>query len=339
MPLEAEKPKRAGSKSPRTKKKKGKKGPVSLREQLPSLTGTEMKKLAIKHCLAWHPGTLMSDPDAVDAVLASEGDALKKLVVQKMGLDECSTDMRAATELDYYLCAVWVTKENKFTPQEASGSFTLLANLFANLKTERMGLRDNIKYFKEQLSIHTAEEEEYNRADSLSSFKGTIHDFQPRSSKILVDFVNTGLFQHYRMYSFLCHGTRPQEVEQRVIGFTIPPAPVPLDEARSRNERLKLEAEAHLATVRLPPPPPELSPEDAAAITAEVVEEVFWGQEEQGQPLGDTGLLTDGKTEFRPLSAHMKEAEMDDTNVKAQVSEHAMAMAEKLVQQVQEEEK
>ena len=52
-----------------------------------------------------------------------------------MGLDECSTDMRAATELDYYLCAVWVTKENKFTPQEASGSFTLLANLFAHTHT------------------------------------------------------------------------------------------------------------------------------------------------------------------------------------------------------------
>jgi hypothetical protein len=216
------------------------------------------------------------------------------LVIKKMELGSVTTDMRAAAILDYYMACVWLVKENTFTLQEASASFGLMCKLFANLHDGRMSLRDNVRYFKEQLSMHTAEEEEYLRADSLSSFKGTIHDFQPRSSAILIEFVNTGLFQHYRMYSFLCHGTRPEVVEHRKISFVIPPAPVPLDEARSRRERLQLEAEAHLASVRVPPPPPQLTVEQVQAITAEVVEEVFWDQEEQGQPLGHTGLLADG---------------------------------------------
>jgi hypothetical protein len=243
-----------------------------------------------------------------------------------MGLKDCLTDARAATEQDFYVCAVFLAKHNKFTLQEASAAFEVASTALSNLKTERMSLSSNVTSTKKMIAAHTSEENQYEVADDLKAFKGTIQDFQPRSQKVLNDFLSTGIFQHYRMYNFLFFGERPARVEKRVLAITVPQPAAPLDEARSRLERLQIEAEAQLRLVVMPPVPATLSAEDAQELMAKVVEEIALGDEEasaEGASLNDT--LTSLNTSLTLTDAEMHEA----------VGEAANEIAKKLLLQAE----
>lgn len=216
----------------------------------------------------------MPDPDSTAAVLDSEPEALKALVAEKMGLADCDTDARAATEQDFYLCAVFLAKDNKFTLQEASAAFSVVSTALANLKTGRMALSENVVQTRKLMAEHTSEEDQYAVADELKTFKASILDFQPRSNPVVSEFLKTGLFQHYRMYTFLFHGDRPSAVAEKALRIQVPPPTQPLDEARSQRERLQIEAAATLGTVGMPPLPTSLSEEEATELTAKLVAEI-----------------------------------------------------------------
>jgi hypothetical protein len=243
-----------------------------------------------------------------------------------MGLVDCLTNARAATEQDFYVCAVFLAKHNNFTLQEASAAFEVASTVMANLKNERMALSSNVLRTKKLMADHTSEENQYEMADDLKAFKGTIHDFQPRSHKVLNAFLSTGIFQHYRMYNFLFYGERPSCVENRVLSIMVPQPIAPLDEARSRLERMQIEAEVHLRALVLPPLPATLSAEDAQTLMAKVVEEIAFGEEDglEGESLNET--RTSLKTSLTLSDAQMHEA----------IGEAANEIAKRLLLQVEE---
>lgn len=49
-------------------------------------------------------------------------------------LHNYSTDLQDASTLDYYTGAIWWGKEQRFTVQQLSGFFTVVYNLFENIK-------------------------------------------------------------------------------------------------------------------------------------------------------------------------------------------------------------
>lgn len=49
-------------------------------------------------------------------------------------LKNYSTDLQEASTLDYYTGAVWWGKEQGLNPQQLSGLFTVVYNLFENVK-------------------------------------------------------------------------------------------------------------------------------------------------------------------------------------------------------------
>lgn len=207
-------------------------------------------------------------------------------MAEKFELVDCETDAKSATEQDFYVCAVFLAKHNKFTLQEASAAMQVTSSALTNLKTDRMALSDNVSSFKKLLAEHSSEEDQHAVADDLKSFKGAILDFQPTSSKLVANFLNTGLFQHYRMYSFLFHGTRPTQIVDKVLSIAVPKPSQPLDEARSQRERLQLEAEAALGTVGMPPLPASLTAEQAQELTAKIVAEIVAGEGAGGAAIG-----------------------------------------------------
>jgi len=332
-----------GGRSPRAGRKNKKKGPAPLGEQLVGLKGSQVKPLAVKTTLAWK-SVLMPDPETTAAVLESDPDVLKSLVAEKFGLVDCETDAKAATEQDFYVCAVFLAKHNKFTLQEASAALQVTAASLSNLKTGRMALSDNVSRFTKLLSEHSSEVDQYAVADDLKSFKGAILDFQPKSNKLFSNFLNSGLFQHYRMYTFLFHGTRPTQIVDKVLSIAVPPPSQPLDEARSQRERLQLEAEAALSTVGMPPLPASLTAEQAQELTAKIVAEIAAGGDgaaatgdggEEGEAGDcDTGAgagdsLNDSLTALTSLTGDaMKGAVVEATNT----------IALKLLTQIEEEE-
>lgn len=113
-------------------------------------------------------------------------------MAKKFELVDCETDARAATEQDFYVCAVFLAKHNKFTLQEASAAIQVASSALANLKVDRMSLSENVSSFKKLLAEQSSEEDQYAVADDLKSFKGSILDFQPKSSK-----KNCSLFKHW----------------------------------------------------------------------------------------------------------------------------------------------
>lgn len=219
-------------------------------------------------------------------------------MAKKFELVDCETDARAATEQDFYVCAVFLAKHNKFTLQEASAAIQVASSVLANLKVDRMSLSENVSSFKKLLAEQSSEEDQYAVADDLKSFKGSILDFQPKSSKKIAHFLNTGLFQHYRMYTFLFHGTRPTQIVKKVLSISVPQPPQPLDEARSQRERLQIEAETALGTVGMPPLPASLTAEEAQELTAKIVAEIAASTAAAAAPANDhapaDGVDTDG---------------------------------------------
>lgn len=294
-----------GGRSPRSGRKNKKKGPAPLGEQLVGLKASQVKPLAVKTSLAWK-SALMPDPETTAAVLESDPETLKTLVAEKFELVDCETDAKSATEQDFYVCAVFLAKHNKFTLQEASAAMQVASSALTNLKTDRMALSDNVSSFKKLLAEHSSEEDQHAVADDLKAFKGAILDFQPTSSKLVANFLNTGLFQHYRMYSFLFHGTRPTQIVDKVLSIAVPKPSQPLDEARSQRERLQLEAEAALGTVGMPPLPASLTAEQAQELTAKIVAEIVAGEGAGGAATGSSSedASEGGEGEFNELDAN-----------------------------------
>lgn len=251
-------------------------GEETLAVKMAALSAADLVELAEQGTLAW-VSPLVKDPDATKAVLAMDtaSPALQRHVEANMELKDCRTDLRAVAVRDYHISTLWFIQEQKLSPMEASATFQLCSLLLENLKEKRLSLTENQKFFADTMAAHGAEEDQLSQADEPDKVKGRLKDFQPGTIKSLAEFVGRGLFQHYRMHMYLFFAERPQSRQDIQLDISIPAACKPLDEGRSKSERLQLEADAKLAGVSLPTVPTELATEEAEEITVKCIERIL----------------------------------------------------------------
>lgn len=265
-----------------------------------------MVKLAINPSLAWKAG-LMPTPERTTAVLAMTEPEITELVNAHFKLEDTETDLKSAVIRDYHTAAIWFAREQKLSLQEASAAVQLQTELLEAVQNDRASLSSAVAGFKATMKVHVADHDQHDKAEDLKQWKGKVFDFQPRCAQALVEFISTGLFQHYRMYTQLFHGVRPVNDILTPLAITVPAAPVRLDEARSVTERLQLEAEAELKALKLPEhiaPPTELAPDEIEARTIDAVKAVLISELESGDRPDATGDA-EYRDEMEQLSADL----------------------------------
>ncbi|XP_012872569.1 PREDICTED: uncharacterized protein C10orf107 homolog isoform X1 [Dipodomys ordii] len=140
------------------------------------------------------------------------------------------THLKDAILLDYYVSGFLWAKEMDFSILQNSKFMNLLNMVLHNLSTQRMSLKENIKWLGEvmaELGPHPAvsENEQWNT-------------FDVKQANAIIDYFKTSLFQHYKLYEFLFFSPREEIVigtEQvievvRPIGYQFPD---PLEEGIS----------------------------------------------------------------------------------------------------------
>ncbi|XP_052102155.1 ciliary-associated calcium-binding coiled-coil protein 1-like isoform X1 [Mytilus californianus] len=199
------------------------------------------------------------DPDDETAVLAFKvlsEDQTKKLLtlevedIQKelgdiFKLKNYSTDLQEASTLDYYTGAVWWGKEQGLNPQQLSGLFTVVYNLFDNVKEQHMNKVDNLKEFK---AVMMGIEPEYPDVKSAG-----LDFFSVAQARAIALYIHTSLFQHYNLYQFMFTHTQAEEIIGTDLSIEVAkpstlPFPPPLHEG--------VQDDMYASFIATPPPTP-----------------------------------------------------------------------------------
>ncbi|XP_038046541.1 ciliary-associated calcium-binding coiled-coil protein 1-like isoform X2 [Patiria miniata] len=218
-----------------------------------TLSDDEARAIEKEASLAWK---VLSNTQTQALQDASVEDVEKKLS-EILKLTNSEIDLSESVLLDYYVCGFWWAKERGFTTQQLSGFFTVLHTLLENIREKQLSLADNLSEFRKMLVGIGA--------DNNSPSKG-LDFFDLEHAKAITDFLQGTLFQHHKMYEFLFHSERTEEiVGTELVVEVLPPAampyPPPLDEGLSE--------EVYLRHVAPPPPTPTPEPQPQEEDTEE----------------------------------------------------------------------
>ncbi|XP_071946739.1 ciliary-associated calcium-binding coiled-coil protein 1-like [Antedon mediterranea] len=187
-----------------------------------TLSDEEARNLEKKGSLAWK---ILSNSQTQALQEMTVEDVEKKLAVI-LELTNSSTEPQDAILLDYYTVGFWWAKEEGFTSQQLSAFITVLNRLLGNIKDKNCSLSENISDLKSMMVGIGA--------DSVEASGGL--DFLDVEQAIKIsDYIKSSLFQHHRMYEFMFHGQRKEEIiGTELCVKTLPaanvPFPAPLDE-------------------------------------------------------------------------------------------------------------
>ncbi|XP_071793694.1 ciliary-associated calcium-binding coiled-coil protein 1-like isoform X2 [Asterias amurensis] len=215
----------------------------------------EAKAIEKGKSLAWN---VLSNTQTLALQDLSVEDVESKLA-DIMKLNNSEIDLGEAILLDYYVTGFWWAKEQGFTTQQTSGFFSILHLLLENIKDKQLSLSDNLCEFRKLLVGIGTED---------GSQSGGLDFFDLDHAKTITDFLKTTFFQHHRMYEFLFHSERTEEiVGTELLVEVLPPAtmpyPPPLDEGIREEVYLK-----HIA-----PAPPTPTPEPQVQEDVEETQE------------------------------------------------------------------
>ncbi|XP_072026664.1 ciliary-associated calcium-binding coiled-coil protein 1-like isoform X2 [Amphiura filiformis] len=202
----------------------------------------EARNLEKKNSLAWK---VLSNTQT-QALQDLTVEELEIKLAEIMELPRPDIELSQASLLDYYVSGFWWAKEQGFNVQQLSGFFTLLHTLLENIKEHKMPLADNLTEYKKLLAGVGTEDNEVN---------GGLDFFDIKQAKLITDFLQMTLFQHHKMYEFLFHHERKEEiVGVELVVETLPaadvPHPPPLEEGLEEAIYLR-----HLATPPSSPTP------------------------------------------------------------------------------------
>nr|XP_002739841.1 PREDICTED: uncharacterized protein C10orf107-like isoform X1 [Saccoglossus kowalevskii] len=156
---------------------------------------------------------------------------LEKKLAEIFKLTSNHINLNEGVLLDYYVTGFWWAKDQSFSTQQISGFITVLHTLLENIKESKMTLVDNLKEFKKMLP---------GIGNENSDISGGLDFFDINQAKTITDYLKQTIFQHYKMYEFLCHDQREEQIVCRDLLIEVLPKadlpyPPPLDEGIDQN--------------------------------------------------------------------------------------------------------
>ncbi|KAL4231925.1 hypothetical protein ACF0H5_009501 [Mactra antiquata] len=167
-------------------------------------------------------------------------------------LENYTIDLPNASILDYYTSAVYWAIQQKFTPQQLSGFFTVVHTLLENIKDKHMSMVENtIEFHKLFAGVGM---------DDVKA--GSLDFFSTQEAKTVTQYIYSTLFQHYKLFLFMFTHSQAEEIigtdlDVEVAKAANVPFPPPLEEGVSEDM-----FKDFIAT-----PPPSPSPEHKSRDT------------------------------------------------------------------------
>lgn len=208
-----------------------------------------------KDSLAWK---VLTDVQTKDIIEAENVDQVQEKVQSFLQISQHECDLREASVLDYYVAALWWTKEQQFNNEQTSAFFTVAHIMLENIKDKQMNVVDNIQEFKRLFAGIDVDKAEAS---------GGLECFDMAQAKSVTDYFYTSVFQHYKLYEFMFSATQAEEIigtdlEVEVAPPCERPWPPPLEEAVS--------VVVHQEFIATPPATPQSQhAEDSPAGAAE----------------------------------------------------------------------
>ncbi|XP_077992718.1 ciliary-associated calcium-binding coiled-coil protein 1-like isoform X2 [Glandiceps talaboti] len=193
---------------------------------------------------------------------------LEKKMAEILKLTNHPVDLNEGVLLDFYVSSFWWAKEQNFSVQQISGFITVLNTLLENIKDKKMSLVDNLKEFKKML---------IGIGNENSEFSGGLDFFDISQAKTLTDYLQQTFFQHYKLYEFLFHQEREEQIVCRELVIEVLPKadlpyPPPLDEG--------IDEDIYNSQIATPVTSPEVDGEETVENEAK--------EDEKGVSAGDT---------------------------------------------------
>ncbi|KAF6018260.1 C10orf107 [Bugula neritina] len=189
-------------------------------------------------------------------LLEQEVEEVEKSLASILQLENHSTELLEATQLDYYVSVFWWAKEQQFSVPQTSALFTAANQLLLNIKEKHMHILDNIRELKMMMSGVGAVETET---------PGGLDIFDSTQAKKIADYFHTTLLQHYKLYQFVFSHTQAEEI----IGLDltcelVQPADVPYPPPLAEG----LPGDVWEKYVKTPPPTPLPTQESESELQA-----------------------------------------------------------------------
>ncbi|XP_070540006.1 ciliary-associated calcium-binding coiled-coil protein 1-like isoform X5 [Ptychodera flava] len=151
---------------------------------------------------------------------------LEKKLSEILKLTSHHVNLDEGVLLDLYVTGFWWAKEQNFTIQQISGFITVIHTLVNNIKEKKMSVVDNLKEFKKMVA---------GVGNENCEFTGGLDFFDINQAKTVTDYLKKTLFQHYKLYEFLFHHEREEQIVCRELLIEVLPKadlpyPPPLDE-------------------------------------------------------------------------------------------------------------
>ncbi|XP_072177346.1 ciliary-associated calcium-binding coiled-coil protein 1-like [Diadema setosum] len=232
------------------------KGPEAYKDvNWKTMTDDEAKAVEKDDSLAWK---VLTNTQVQDLMGLPNVEEVEKKIAQILQLTNYAIDLKEATLLDYYVSAFWWAKEEGFDAQQTSGFFTVVHTLMSNVK-DNLSASQNLEAFRNMLVGIGTESSETN---------GGLDFLNVKQAKLIGDYLESTLFQHYSLYYFLHHVEREEQIVCTDLCVEVlPPAsmpyPPPLDEGLEEAVFIK-----HLA----PPVPTEEEEKETAGDKPEETE-------------------------------------------------------------------
>ncbi|XP_033098375.1 ciliary-associated calcium-binding coiled-coil protein 1-like isoform X2 [Anneissia japonica] len=187
-----------------------------------TLSDDEARNIEKEGSLAWK---ILSNTQTLALQQMSVED-VEKTLGEILGLSNTATELQGTILLDCYTVGFWWAKEEGFTSQQLSAFITLLNRLINNIKDKKYSLSDNILDLKTMMT---------GIGNDSTEDSGGMDFLDVEQAIKITDYLKTSLFQHHRMYEFMFHSERKEEIIGTEICIeTLPPAnvpfPAPLDE-------------------------------------------------------------------------------------------------------------
>ncbi|XP_070586948.1 ciliary-associated calcium-binding coiled-coil protein 1-like isoform X1 [Erythrolamprus reginae] len=177
--------------------------PGPERGSIASVLQDEIKE---EEAMAWR----FLSPAEVSVMLEQNVTGVEKSLEEFLNLKNRLTSLKEAALLDYYVSGFWWAKGLEFSSVQIGGLMSLLNLLLDNLETYQMTLEENIQ----ELACTMA-----GIGLSNSEISGGFEFFTLDQAKAIINYMKSGLFQHYTLYKYLFHSPREELVtgDEKVV--------------------------------------------------------------------------------------------------------------------------
>jgi len=178
---------------------------------------------------------ILSESKTKKLMEAEDVDELERLVAELLEITDIRLNLKSAVLLDYYVSALWWTKEQSFNADQTSAFFTIIETLLRNIEKQQMNLASNVQTLKKMMvGIGRADDPPPAQDEDTAGGLQTIFDVE--QAKKVADYVHQGLFQHYKMYELLFSEGQTEHIVGIDLEVEMPksadiPWPSPLCEA------------------------------------------------------------------------------------------------------------